>query len=107
MCGPEVPGVPLRNTCSLGQIQCRGCGLWAEVRCELIVRTQYNSVRMAHTKTGKTSAKKNDSKKVDALQPLTATPAPGPVTLCIDIGGSGLKAMLVDSKGKPVSERVR
>ncbi len=29
------------------------------------------------------------------------------VTLCIDIGGSGLKAMLLDSAGKPVSERQR
>jgi polyphosphate glucokinase len=35
--------------------------------------------------------------------PLTA----GPVTLSIDIGGSGLKAMLLDAAGKPVSERQR
>ncbi len=31
----------------------------------------------------------------------------GPITLAIDIGGSGLKAMLLDPKGKPVSERQR
>ena len=31
----------------------------------------------------------------------------GPVTLAIDIGGSGLKAMLLDPDGKPVSERQR
>ena len=31
----------------------------------------------------------------------------GPITLSIDIGGSGLKAMLLDAKGKPVSERQR
>jgi polyphosphate glucokinase len=31
----------------------------------------------------------------------------GPITLSIDIGGSGLKAMLLDPKGKPVSERER
>jgi polyphosphate glucokinase len=31
----------------------------------------------------------------------------GPVTLAIDIGGSGLKAMLLDPEGKPVSERQR
>lgn len=31
----------------------------------------------------------------------------GPITLAIDIGGSGLKAMLLDGAGKPVSERVR
>lgn len=31
----------------------------------------------------------------------------GPVTLAIDIGGSGLKAMLLDTAGKPLSERQR
>lgn len=31
----------------------------------------------------------------------------GPVTLAIDIGGSGLKAMLLDPAGKPLSERER
>lgn len=30
-----------------------------------------------------------------------------PITLAIDIGGSGLKAMLLDPNGKPVSERER
>jgi polyphosphate glucokinase len=28
-------------------------------------------------------------------------------TLCIDIGGTGLKALIVDGKGKPLTERVR
>jgi polyphosphate glucokinase len=28
-------------------------------------------------------------------------------TLCIDIGGTGLKALIVDAKGKPLTERVR
>ena len=31
----------------------------------------------------------------------------GPVTLAIDIGGSGIKAMLVDTQGKPLTERQR
>jgi polyphosphate glucokinase len=31
----------------------------------------------------------------------------GPVTLAVDIGGSGIKAMLLDARGRPVSERVR
>ncbi len=31
----------------------------------------------------------------------------GPVTLAVDIGGSGLKAMLLDPTGKPLSERER
>jgi len=30
-----------------------------------------------------------------------------PRTLCIDIGGTGLKAMVVSSRGKPISERSR
>ncbi len=30
-----------------------------------------------------------------------------PVTLSIDIGGSGIKAMLLDARGKPLSERER
>ena len=43
----------------------------------------------------------------------TAAPSSPPsgknstVTLCIDVGGSGLKAMLLDLAGKPVSERER
>jgi polyphosphate glucokinase len=45
----------------------------------------------------------------------SAAPAPAasprasrpPVTLAIDIGGSGLKAMLLDPAGKPLSERER
>lgn len=31
----------------------------------------------------------------------------GPTTLCIDIGGTGLKLMVVDDAGKPASERLR
>jgi len=38
----------------------------------------------------------------------SALPKPaGPITMSIDIGGSGLKAMLLDPAGKPVSERQR
>ncbi len=42
-----------------------------------------------------------------APAPTTPTPAKGPITLAIDVGGSGLKAMLLDSAGAPVSERER
>jgi polyphosphate glucokinase len=45
---------------------------------------------------------------------LESAPAPtahsksaGPITIAIDIGGSGLKAILLDPKGHPVSERQR
>jgi polyphosphate glucokinase len=37
----------------------------------------------------------------------SSTLSASPLTLAIDIGGTGLKAMLLDPKGKPVSERVR
>lgn len=39
--------------------------------------------------------------------PIPLTKAKPPITLAIDIGGSGLKAMLLDAAGKPVSERQR
>ncbi len=39
--------------------------------------------------------------------PSASPTTPGPITLSIDIGGSGLKAMLLDAAGKPVSERQR
>ncbi len=39
--------------------------------------------------------------------PNAASAALSPVTLSIDIGGSGLKAMLLDPEGRPVSERQR
>ncbi|HUI84392.1 MAG TPA: ROK family protein [Candidatus Binatia bacterium] len=46
-------------------------------------------------------------------QVLRTTPAartsgtPGPVTLAIDIGGSGVKTMLLDGQGRPLSDRLR
>jgi polyphosphate glucokinase len=36
-----------------------------------------------------------------------ATKAPNPVTLVFDIGGTGVKCMLLDSRGKPLTERLR
>src|ERR1700729_3921063 len=43
-----------------------------------------------------------------ATTPRSATPklTPGPRTLCIDIGGTGLKALLVDAPGPPPTARV-
>lgn len=38
----------------------------------------------------------------------TAAPQyPHPITLCVDIGGTGIKVMALDVKGKPLSERLR
>jgi polyphosphate glucokinase len=42
-----------------------------------------------------------------ATNTTTSVATRSPVTLAIDIGGSGLKAMLLDPAGKPVSERQR
>lgn len=58
-----------------------------------------------------TKAKTKTSKAAKAADAPAAPPdlskAQGPITLAIDIGGSGLKAMLLDAQGKPVSERLR
>jgi polyphosphate glucokinase len=42
-----------------------------------------------------------------ALSPAGSSEPTGPVTLAIDIGGSGIKAMLLDAAGQPISERLR
>ena len=42
-----------------------------------------------------------------AAVPVASTKPNGPITMTIDIGGSGLKALLLDAAGKPVSERQR
>ncbi len=43
------------------------------------------------------------SKTASSVSPKTSNP----ITMAIDIGGSGLKAMLLDAEGHPVSERQR
>jgi polyphosphate glucokinase len=61
-------------------------------------------------------ARRNPVQFVLMTTKAASTPAPantissktkGPITLAIDIGGSGLKAMLLDAAGKPLSERQR
>jgi polyphosphate glucokinase len=49
----------------------------------------------------------NSSAAAPGASPSASTDLHSPVTLAIDIGGSGLKAMLLDPKGKPLSERQR
>lgn len=46
------------------------------------------------------------ARKTTPLKPKTSKTT-GPITLAIDIGGSGLKAMLLDHAGKPKSDRQR
>jgi polyphosphate glucokinase len=46
-------------------------------------------------------------KNSDPLKPSSKLKTSGMVTLAVDIGGSGLKAMLLDAAGAPLSERVR
>jgi polyphosphate glucokinase len=48
-----------------------------------------------------------ETAKPTSPKPATTTRPKGPVTLAIDIGGSGLKAMLLDPAGKAISERQR
>jgi polyphosphate glucokinase len=47
------------------------------------------------------------TKAAKSAAPASKPSSQSPVTLAIDIGGSGLKAMLLDPAGKPVSERQR
>ena len=56
-----------------------------------------------NTPSKKTAAPKNTV----TLAPRKATAAPGAKTLAIDIGGTGLKASLLDAKGKMITERLR
>lgn len=51
------------------------------------------------------SAKRSTTKSAPTHRKSALSSAP--VTLAIDIGGTGLKAMLLDPKGEPLSERVR
>ncbi len=51
-----------------------------------------------------TKTKSKAAKFAGASKPVKSA---HPITLSIDIGGSGLKAMLLDPAGKPVSERQR
>lgn len=48
---------------------------------------------------------KSTSTKTSATPKVAA--APGPKTLAIDIGGTGLKASVLDAKGNMITERVR
>jgi polyphosphate glucokinase len=63
-------------------------------------RTQYNSFLMT-TKAAKTAP------AAPGKSPRASSKPKRPITLAIDIGGSGLKAILLDARGKPVSERER
>ncbi len=45
--------------------------------------------------------------KPSAATPAKSATAKHPITMAIDVGGSGLKAMLLDPKGHPVSDRQR
>ena len=64
-------------------------------------RAQYNSLLMTPKDSAPAAADKKPS------TPSIPASAKRPITLAIDVGGSGLKAMLLDADGKPVSERQR
>jgi polyphosphate glucokinase len=64
------------------------------------VAHSYNSILMSANSSNAASSAPSTSSNV-------STHPQGPVTLAIDVGGSGLKAMLLDPAGKPLSERQR
>jgi polyphosphate glucokinase len=47
------------------------------------------------------------AKRTAAEQTRAAARFPRPITLAVDIGGTGLKIMALDAKGKPLTERLR
>src|SRR5689334_10985568 len=51
-------------------------------------------------------SRRSSTSKAGASKTNGATKA-APKTLCIDIGGSGVKMMVLDESGKPLNERVR
>jgi len=53
------------------------------------------------------TAKRTDSAVSPVVEAAVPQAITGPITLSIDIGGSGLKAMLLDAAGIPISERRR
>jgi polyphosphate glucokinase len=60
-------------------------------------------------KTNKSAKNENPvSAKRTIAEHTTAAPRfPHPLTLAVDIGGTGLKVMALDAKGKPLTERLR
>ncbi len=85
-----------------GKNQCRGSGARpnSSTPWYLSPSVPYNSLLMT-PKDPTPAAADNKSAPPDLRD------AKRPITLAIDIGGSGLKAMLLDASGKPVSERQR
>lgn len=61
--------------------------------------------------TSKTTDSENTPQAAPPEAPSDAPPAgdppAGPRTLCIDVGGTGIKAIVLDSEGKPLNERLR
>jgi len=53
------------------------------------------------------SAATPKKKPASSATPQPAAPAQSMKTLAVDIGGSGVKAMLLDAAGKPVTDRLR
>lgn len=65
-------------------------------------RAVYNSMLMSANESNTPSSTAGAARNAG-----NSAHSQGPVTLAIDIGGSGLKAMLLDPEGKPLSERER
>ena len=53
------------------------------------------------------AASKKKKKAASSATAEASNPAPGPRTLAVDIGGTGVKTMLLDASGKPMTDRLR
>ncbi len=67
----------------------------------------YNAAVMTKPRTSAAKPSRPAHAAPAAATPVSRAKAVRPLTLCIDIGGTGLKMMVVDAAGKPVTERLR
>lgn len=61
----------------------------------------------ARSKPGSVTKPPSGSKIVREIMPTKPSATKGPRTLAIDIGGTGIKAMLLDARGNALTERMR
>ncbi len=80
-------------------------GMARSKKAEKAAKTQSPVPTVAPVAPAVASGKKKGAQKPAENGALTVHPAP--FTLCVDIGGTGTKVIVLDAQGAPVTERVR
>jgi polyphosphate glucokinase len=73
----------------------------------MAARRNPGAVISAPTKEAEAQEKKPRAQRKPAAARTSRSASSGPKTLCLDIGGTGIKAIVLDEKGKPMNERQR